>query len=220
MKCRQIFESYLRTVGKTSNTKLEFKESNTKKKSKTAAVVDSDAGDDLPLKQNGDVPKPKRTRKPPAKPVQSDNENDLPDDDIPEKKTATKKRKSLEPALVGKVKKTKLTPKATPPTKKNYMNTGTQTSEPRDTRSKVTKQVTFVTPNRTPKQSNGVDSVNSSGDIFDDSFEIQKVKPKRKLLAEREVTQTRVVKKKVTTAKKGKSWKDAPAVVNGRSPPQ
>lgn len=234
-KCRQLFETYLKSQGKTRTSKLDF--TPTKKgKNKRTIVADSDE-EEKPKKkspkQNGDAPKPKRGRKLARDPSpESDNENEEPDstsqDSIEEKvvKRRNDKRKSSEPTLLVKVKKTKLTPKATPPAKKNHANMATQTSVERPKRSP--RQVSFDSPiceiigDKKPfKASKDNESANSSGDIFEDSFVIEekKVKPKKRLLANEEVTVKRVIKKKVTTVKpKGKSWKDTPAVLNGQSP--
>ncbi|CAG4982121.1 unnamed protein product [Colias eurytheme] len=219
-KCRQLFEGYLKKEGKTKTSKLEFTASIKKKGNKLqSGDQESDEEQVVPKKrvpkQNGEI-KPKRTKK--AQKL-DDTENTEPDKNT----SITKKRKSLEPSYVVKVKKIKIAPKATPPVKKNHANIATQTSGNRSKRSP--RQVTFDSPicevigEKTLKNN----SVNSSGDIFDDSFTIEekKVRPKRRLLSDKEVTVKRVVKKKVTTVKpKGKSWKDSPAVVNGRSPPK
>lgn len=172
----------------------------------------------------------KRGRKPKAKkvsPEKENGENEKPDDST-EEKVVRKKRKSLEPALLVKVKKTKLAPKATPPAKKNHVNTATQTSGGR--RRQSPRQVSFDSPickiigeKKPLNMSKDNESVNSSGDIFDDSFTIEekRVKPKKRLLSDEEVVVKRVVKKKVTTVKpKARSYKDCPTIVNGRSPPK
>ncbi|XP_026322721.1 serine/threonine-protein kinase VRK1-like [Hyposmocoma kahamanoa] len=233
-KCRTLFENYLKTEGKTRNSKLEFKAG---KKGKVKASADTKVTEDTQdstvhskkMAQNG-VPKARRGRKPVLKdqPIDSDNcENETPENSIQE--TKGNKRKSSEPSLVIKIKKTKLTPKATPPVKKKYANTATQTSLEKIRRSP--RKVSFDSPiceiigeKKPPKRTKDTsqESVNSSGDIFEDSFVIEekKVKPKRKLLAAEEVTVKRVVKKKLTTKPKTKSWKDLPTVVNGRSPPK
>lgn len=234
-KCRTLFENYLKTEGKTRNSKLEFKagkKGKVKVSAGTKATEDTQDSTDGPSKkmaQNG-VPKARRGRKPVLKDqsINSDNcENETPENSI--QKTKGNKRKSSEPSLVVKIKKTKLTPKATPPVKKKYANTATQTSLEKIRRSP--RKVSFDSPiceiigeKKPPKRTKDTsqESVNSSGDIFEDSFVIEekKVKPKRKLLSAEEVTVKRVVKKKLTTKPKTKSWKDLPTVVNGRSPPK
>lgn len=221
-KCRQMFETYLKKEGKTKTSKLEFTPSKKKKSSKLdAGDQESDEEETVAPKkrapkQNGEL-KTKRTRKVPKA---DDTENTEPDTDNTNK---TKKRKSLEPSYVLKVKKTKIAPKATPPAKRNHANIATQTSGSRAKRSP--RQVTFDSPicEVIGEKALKTNSINSSGDMFDDSFTIEekKIKPKRKLLSDEEVTVKRVVRKKVTTVKpKAKSWKDSPAVVNGRSPPK
>lgn len=190
---------------------------------------ESDAEDNE--KQNGNAPKgTRRGRKPKTIIPESDDENDEPSDD--ETAVKNKKRKSAEPAALTRVKKIKVTPKATPPAKKNHANIATQTSieKRRSPRSathvdKVDKrQVSFDSPICEiigDKKASRNNSVNSSGDIFDDTFVIEekKVKPKKKLLSDEEFTVKRVVRKKTTVVKpqKGKSWKDCPTIVNGRS---
>lgn len=184
-------------------------------------------------KQNGETAKVVRKgRKPKTKEISpeiDDSENQEPEESVEENVAKkNKKRKSLEPALVVNVKKTKMAPKATPPAKKNHANIATQTSTGKRKRSP--RQVSFDSPiceiigdKRPLKISKDNESVNSSGDIFDDSFTIEekKVKPKKKLLSDEEVVVKRVVKKKVTTTKpKARSYKDIPTIVNGRSPPK
>ncbi|XP_053610909.1 serine/threonine-protein kinase VRK1-like [Plodia interpunctella] len=169
-------------------------------------------------KQNG-TSKVKRGRKPKiveSSPESENCENEEPDaeDSIDTKKPPRRnqKRRSTEPAVVVKVKKTKLTPKATPPAKKNHANIATQTSTDKKWRSP--RQVSFDSPiceiigeKKPLKNSKDNDSADSSVDIFEDSFEVEqkKVKPKRKLLSQQEVTMKKVIKKTVTSAKpKGK----------------
>lgn len=215
-KCRQIFEAYLKSVGKNRKSKLEFTMTTKEKENLNNA---DDSEDDV-SKENESVReekseiKNKRSRK--AK--MEDNEDKDGDDSTVVKNNRRNKRKSTEPAVVVKLKKTKLNPKGTPPAKKNHINTATQTSIEKD--KKNLRQVSFDSPICEVMGQNGKRSVNSSGDIFDDSFvlEDKKIKKKRKLLSSQETVVKRVVTKK-TTERKGKSWKDAPTVVNGRSPP-
>ena len=239
-KCRKLFEDYLKTEGVTKNSTLDFSPKNSKSprkakspsKARTNRVLaeDSDASDgedDEPLKvtkQNGEAPK-KRGRKPKVADVDTENK-------VPEKEKAIKKnvkRKSSEPAVLVKVKKTKLNPVATPPAKVNHTNTATQTSIEKlrySPRLNSSRHVSFDSPISEIVGENHKDSrsINSSGDIFDDSFTIKEVKvkkPRRKLLSNEEVVVKRVVRKKVTAVKKPtRSWKDSPTVVNGRSPPK
>ncbi|CAH2044295.1 unnamed protein product, partial [Iphiclides podalirius] len=234
VKCRQLFESYLKSEGKTKSSKLEFKNSVKKTRANNETIEDEIDGKDVERVEKKRT-KPKTTaRGRPKKVMKSDEvetencENKEPEEEERTKKTIRKttKRKSLEPSLVVRVKKTKLTPKMTPPAKTNHVNIATQTSAGRTKRSP--RQVSFDSPIseiigskkpfRTVKDN---ESANSSGDIFDDSFVIEekKVKPKKRLLSDEEVTVKRVVKKKVIV-KKAKSWKDSPAIVNGRSPPK
>ncbi|XP_050677183.1 serine/threonine-protein kinase VRK1 [Leptidea sinapis] len=222
-KCRQIFESYLKSQGKTRGAKLEFKVDKNQKQKQTDLVNQSDEVDDKSpdkkqlINQNGEV-KSKRTKK-----VNKghDTENMTPEKNG--RAIRSTKRKSLEPTKVVKVKKAKIAPKATPPVKLNHANIATQTSNQLTRRSP--RQVTFDSPICEvigDKKITSKTSGNSSGDIFDDSFieQEKKVKPKRKLLSNVETTVKRVVKRKVTVQGKGKSWKDTPSVVNGRSPPK
>ncbi|XP_049876347.1 nucleosomal histone kinase 1-like isoform X2 [Pectinophora gossypiella] len=229
-KCRSFFESYLKSEGKTRTSKLEFTPSKKKSKTKSNASLTEDA----PIQNaNGDAPKAKRGRKPAIVESSSDaDENQEPESPKVVKRKV--KRKSTEPSVVVKVKKTKMTPKATPPVKKNHVNTATQTSmeKPKNLK-RSPRQVSFDSPvaaiigdNKSLRTRKDI-SANSSGDIFEDSFEIQdkKIRPKKRLLSDEEVTVKRVVKKKVTTMKpkktaSTKSWKDLPTVVNGRSPPK
>lgn len=224
-KCRKIFEDYLKKQGVKSSTKLDF--SNSKKLSKTKANIseDVDVTDSETVKevQNGEVPK-KRSRKAKVTP-EVDTENRQPDTQKGTNKN--NKRKSSEPIVVVNVKKTRLRPSATPPAKKNHTNIATQTSIEklmrRSPRVQTSRHVSFDSPISEVVGDKNGDSINSSGDIFDDSFTIKevKVKPKRKLLSkkEEEITIERVVKKKVKSVKKPKSWKDSATIVNGRSPP-
>lgn len=226
-KCRKLFEDYLKTEGKTRNSTLEFSPSKVKSPSKgrkRVIAVDSDGSDEEEpvkvTKQNGDAPK-KRGRKP--KVTDADTENKAPE--VKEIKTKGK-RKSSEPAVLVKVKKTRLNPASTPPAKENHNNIATQTSIEKNKyspRLNTSRHVSFDSPiSEIVGDSSKNSGINSSGDIFDDSFTIEKVKvkPKRKLLSNEEVLVKRVVRKKVTSVKKGKSWKDLPTVVNGRSPPK
>ncbi|CAK1587311.1 unnamed protein product [Parnassius mnemosyne] len=238
VKCRQLFESYLKSEGKTKTSKLEFKNSTKRKaNNKRLSIADSEVVDG---EETDKVEEKKTTPKSSAKGVShakktvkaadeaTENcENEEPDEEKKVKKPRKKamKRKSLEPSLVIKVKKTRMTPKATPPAKKNHANIATQTSVEKLRRSP--RQVSFDSPISKiigSKSFNSIkdnESANSSGDIFDDSFTIEekKVKPKKRLLSDEEITVKKVVKKKVIV-KKGKSWKDSPTVVNGRSPPK
>ncbi|CAH0401060.1 unnamed protein product [Chilo suppressalis] len=237
-KCRTLFDSYLKSEGKTRTSKLVFSPGKKGKPIKPANLNDKDADSQDEIdgtkkrKVNGEAPKlVKRGRKPkvdvPAPEIEN-CENEEPD--IEEVKPVKKqtKRKSTEPAVVVKVKKTKLAPKATPPAKKNHTNIATQTSVERPKRSP--RQVSFDSPiceiigeKKRQKLSKDTESANSSGDIFEDSFTIEekKIKPKKRLLSDEEVTVKRIVKKKTTTVKpKGRSWKDSATIVNGRSPPK
>ncbi|XP_004927474.1 nucleosomal histone kinase 1 [Bombyx mori] len=197
-KCRQLFETYLKKEGKTKTSKLEF---TPKKKPKTRT---QDSEDDS-LKENKVTKRRGKLTK-----VTTDTVADGPEKITNIRQT---KRKSTEPALVVKVKKTRLAPKATPPTKKNHANIATQTSVEKA----KGRQVSFDSP--ISEVIGEKSSVNSSGDIFDDSFVIEerKVKRPRKVVTDEHVTIKKVVRKRVV--KKGRSWKDAPTVVNGRSPP-
>lgn len=239
-KCRQIFEAYLKSEGKTRNSKLDFTPAAKTKTAKAKVVIEANESDEETLqtkvdkrtkKENGLIAKPKRGR--PARALAEDSdpesencENATPNGIIaPAKKVAKKtkvrstKRKSIEPLLAAK--KAKLTPKATPPVKKNHANTATQTSAQKTRKSP--RQVSFESPvceiigeKKSPKASNG--GLNSSRDIFEDSMEI--AKPKRRLIADEVLTVKRVTKKKTTTVKaKTKSWKDAATIVNGRPTP-
>lgn len=249
-KCRQLFENYLKSEGKTRNSKLEFSPGKKGKQSKTAKIVAEDSDvDEVEEKEakgkgkkpNGVIAKAKRARKP--KVIESSPESDNCENEEPESEDGTEKeevkkkvrkpknnkRKSTEPSVVVKVKKTKLAPKATPPAKKNHANIATQTSIIIEKRKRSPRQVSFDSPvceiigNKKQNISKESDSINTSGDIFDDSFTIEekKVKKKRKLLSNQEIIVKRVVKKKVTTTQpKSKSWKDTPTIMNGRSPPK
>lgn len=234
-KCRQILESYLKSEGKTKASKLEFK--NTKKrKAKNDTTEDTDEVDgEIEEVEKKDTKKKKvvkkavsRTKKV-EKPVESETEDCENEEPVekPRAKKAVKrpvKRKSLEPSLVIKVKKTKMTPKATPPAKKNHTNIATQTSVERPKRSP--RQVSFDSPiceiigSKKPFSAAKDNKSDTSGDIFDDSFTLEgkKTKPKKRLCSDEEISVTRVVKK--MTMRRGRSWKDTPAVVNGRSPPK
>ncbi|KAL4705999.1 hypothetical protein ACJJTC_005685 [Scirpophaga incertulas] len=238
-KCRQLFETYLKSQGKTRGSKLDFSPSK-KLKSKTTAVdnvVESDnEADEVEgrvankKKLNGEAPKAKRSRKAKIQEASEVTENSENEEPSTKQKPVKRqrKRKSTEPAFVVNVKKTKLVPRATPPAKKNHANIATQTST--EKRKRSPRQVSFDSPiaeiigqKKPLKVFKHNESANSSGDIFDDSFTIEekKVKPKKRLLADEEILVKKVVKKKVTTAKpKGKSWKDSATIVNGRSPPK
>lgn len=252
VKCRHIFETYLKSVGKTRKSKLEFSAKKTLKKNNSdseevlAKVVspvkkvrarkakqpladdsDVDSVDSSVKKVNGgksDIPSKKlqsddsdsdykevtkensKVKKKQVK-VKAKVVNDSDEDTIVTSKKVTirNKRKSLEPVVVIKVKKAKLNPKATPPAKKNHANISTQTSVEKS--KKDPRQVSFDSPiSEVIGQNKSARSVNSSGDIFDDSFVIEekKVKKKRKLLSSEEVVVKRVVKKR-TMDKKGKT---------------
>lgn len=227
-KCRKMFEDYLKTQGVKRTSKLDFTtvKKVTNKTKVNKPVEDEEVSDEEPIKvqkQNGDVPK-KRGRK--AKVTsEADIENKVPESKKETKKKA--KRKSSEPAVLVNVKKTKINPVATPPAKDNHTNIATQTSVDRTRRSPridSSRHVSFDSPvSQVMDSRNNSQSINSSGDIFDDSFDIKevKVKPKRKLLSmkDEEYVVKRVVKKKVASVKKVKSWKDSATIVNGRSPP-
>lgn len=260
-KCQTLFLNYLKSEGKTRSSKIEFTPSKKAKmkpaldddddtdiidapkvkrgRKPKAKVLESDDDNEQPesdaetnRKPNGDAPKvtQRRGRKPKTIIPESDDENEEPSDD--DKPLKNKKRKSLEPAALTKVKKTKLTPKATPPAKKNHANIATQTSiekrrSPRNQDKGDRRQVSFDSPIceiiDDKKTSSNNSELNSSEDMFEDSFVIEekKVKPKRKLLSNEEFTVKKVVRKKTTVVKpqKGKSWKDCPTITNGRSPP-
>lgn len=225
-KCRTLFENYLKSEGKSRNGKLEFTKG---KKGKVKANIKStEDSEDEPVNKGtkGDAPRARRGRKPAIKDQDTDSDDNC-ENGI--KETSRNKRKSTEPPVV-KVKKTKLAPRATPPMKKNYANSATQTSKEKIRTSP--RKVTFDSPicenigeKKSPRKTkkSTEDSINSSGDIFEDSFVIEekRVKPRRKLLSDEEVSVKRVIKKKLTTVKsKAKSWKDLSTVVNGRSPPK
>ncbi|XP_061719089.1 serine/threonine-protein kinase VRK1-like [Cydia pomonella] len=225
-KCRQIFETYLKSQGVTRNTKLVFTATKKAKTSTKTMTVD-DESDEEPLKKS---PKKKtdkvvkrRNPKPKEPSPEENGENKEPEESDKKKKA---KRKSSEPSVLVKVKKPKLAPKATPPVKKNHINIATQTSIEKR---RSPRQVSFDSPisliigEKIPlKRSKENEPKNTSADMFEDSFEEKKPKRKDKiLLSDEEYTEKRVVKKKVTTVKpKGRSWKDAPTVMNGRSPPK
>lgn len=232
-KCRKLFEDFLKTEGKTKNSTLDFASNKSKspKKRVNKIVVedvvdgsDKESDEPVKVKQNGDVPK-KRGRKPKVNP-DLDTENKVPETEKEIKKKA--KRKSSEPAVLVKVKKTRLNPVVTPPAKTNHNNISTQTSLEKtrhSSRLNASRHVSFDSPisEIVGEKSKDSVSINSSGDIFDDSFTIKevKVKPKRKLLSSEEVIVKKVVRKKVAPAvKKGRSWKDTATIVNGRSPPK
>lgn len=232
-KCRKLFEDFLKNEGKTKNSTLDFASNKSKspKKRVNKIVVedvvdgsDKESDEPVKVKQNGDVPK-KRGRKPKVNP-DLDTENKVPETEKEIKKKA--KRKSSEPAVLVKVKKTRLNPVVTPPARTNHNNISTQTSLEKtrhSSRLNASRHVSFDSPisEIVGEKSKDSVSINSSGDIFDDSFTIKevKVKPKRKLLSTEEVIVKRVVRKKVAPAvKKGRSWKDSATIVNGRSPPK
>ncbi|KAJ0174419.1 hypothetical protein K1T71_009527 [Dendrolimus kikuchii] len=286
-KCRQIFETYLKSHGKNRKSKLEFSTKSTQKKRDIDNVNDSEnevSKENKIVKEKNNEVKKKRSRKPKIqedseetdedtesvdsqvekrnelttkrrhnkrdinnindsendvskenqivkeknsevkkkhsrKPkIQEDNkETDLVDSQV-EKGNRRSKRKSSEPAVVVKVKKTRLNPKRTPPAKKNHTNIATQTPVDRDI--KNLRQVSFDSPISEVMGQNGESSVNSSGDIFDDSFVVEdkKIKKKRKLLSCEETVVKRVVTKR-TTERKGRSRKDAPTLLNGQGTP-
>lgn len=227
-KCRQIFESYLKSEGVTRNSKIVFTPTKKRKLIKSDdkeenGAQDDDEEDDVPVekvlkkntKQNGQVKAPRRRNQP----VSEENcENEEPEDSI-EKLPPRKKRKSIEPTVVVKVKKTRMVPKSTPPPKKNFTNIATQTSTEKPKRSP--RQVSFDSPICEiigEKKEIKKPSPESSPDVFEDSFVIEekKVKPKRKLLSTQVVTVKRELRKKdsakVESAKK--------RVVTGHSPPE
>ncbi|XP_047521693.1 serine/threonine-protein kinase VRK1-like [Pieris napi] len=225
-KCRQLFESYLKTEGKTKSSKLEFASSKKRKATKKNNIVDDESDVKAPESDedgddNADECKPKRRTTKRNGVVKTRSRKKKDENTEPDKnKSLTLKRKSLEPSFVVKVKRTRMAPKATPPAKQNHTNISTQTSEEKS--KKNLRQVSFDSPICAVIGENKADS---SGDIFDDSFTIEnkkvKPKPKRRLLSDEEVTVTRVVRRKVTATKaKGRSWKDTAAVLNGRSPPK
>ncbi|XP_060804869.1 serine/threonine-protein kinase VRK1 [Amyelois transitella] len=165
-------------------------------------------------KQNVKVRRGRKPKIVESSPEIDNCENEEPDteDSIDTKKSPGRnnKRRSNEPAVVVRVKKAKLTPKATPPAKKNHANIATQTST--DKR-RSPRQVSFDSPiceiigEKKPFNAKDNGSADSSVDIFEDSFETEqkKVKPRRKLLSQQEVTVKKVVKKTVTSTKpKGK----------------
>ncbi|XP_075980563.1 serine/threonine-protein kinase VRK1-like [Anticarsia gemmatalis] len=226
-KCRKLFEDYLKAQGVKRTNKLDFAPpKKTASKTIDNSIEEDDASDEEPIKpqKNGDAPK-RRGRKPKVT-VEVDTENEEPE---PVKETKKKgKRKSSEPAVLVKVKKAKLNPTQTPPAKKNHTNIATQTSTEKPVRqsprNNTSRHVSFDSPiSEIVGNGKMSSSINSSGDIFDDSFTIKevKVKPKRKLLSmkDEEVTVKRVVKKKVAGVKKTRSWKDSATIVNGRAPP-
>lgn len=223
-KCRQIFESYLKSEGASKTSKIVFTPSKKRKvgkiedKHENAQDDDEDDDDDVPIekvlkkntKQNGHVKVTRRKKQPVS---EEDCENEEPEDSI-EKIPPRKKRKSTEPAVLVKVKKTRMVPKPTPPPKKNFTSIATQTSSEKPKRSP--RQVSFDSPICEiigEKKETKKASPMSSPDVFEDSFIIEekKVKPKRKLLSTQEVTVKRELRKKVVNAKPKK-------VVNGRSP--
>ncbi|XP_030022580.2 serine/threonine-protein kinase VRK1 [Manduca sexta] len=201
-KCREIFESYLKSEGKTRQSKIEFINS---KNTKPVKNTDKELEPKNSLKK---VVVRRRGRLAKAQSPESDNcENEQPADIAETVKT--KKRKSTEPHVNVTIKKTKMPPKATPPVKKNHKNTATQTSV-----EKPKRRVSFDLPE---KDKDSSQEVNSSVDIFDDSQEIEekKVKRRRRLLNTKIVTVNRVVRKKTTARNK---TSDTPATANGRSP--
>ncbi|XP_023948162.2 serine/threonine-protein kinase VRK1 [Bicyclus anynana] len=220
-----------KSTGKVLKKKNTTKENGdvkaTKRVRKTKAVVEENSENEEPELVKPDKRGKARKAEPVSQESSEDEENtNTAKANSPRKPIGrAKKRKSSEPSVVVKVKKTKMAPKATPPVKQNHVNIATQTSGQKCKRSP--RQVSFDSPISEvigEGSRNGRDkSANSSGDIFDDSFVIEekKVKPKRKLLSQQEVTVKRVVKKKVTSVKpKAKSWKDSSTIVNGRSPPK
>ncbi|XP_045488850.1 nucleosomal histone kinase 1 [Pieris rapae] len=221
-KCRQMFESYLKTEGKTKSSKLEFTSSKKQKaatKNDASDEIASEGKEDSDDTHDGCKPKRRTTKHNGIVKTRSRKKKD--ENTEPDKnKSIILKRKSLEPSFVVKVKRTRMAPKATPPAKQNHTNMATQTSEEKS--KKNLRQVSFDSPICAVIGDNKADS---SGDIFDDSFTIEnkkvKPKPKRRLLSDEEVTVKRVVRRKVTSAKaKGRSWRDTAAVLNGRSPPK
>lgn len=219
-KCRQFFETYLKSEGVTRNGKLDFAPVKKAKATKAKPVKEesSDDGSD-----NTDKPTPKkksphakRTRKVAKK---EDCENEEPSDTEPVKKVVTRrllKRVSTEPVIVTKVKKTRLS-RPTPPAKRNHTNTATQTSTEKVKQSPRT--VTFDSPiSEIIGQRKGKKDADSSGDIFEDSFVIEK-KTRKRLISDEEVTVEKIVKKRVVTTKPKKSWRNAATIVNGKAPP-
>ncbi|XP_068617542.1 nucleosomal histone kinase 1 [Battus philenor] len=227
VKCRQLFESYLKGEGRTKTSKLEFKESTKKRRDKNNTIDDEVDGEveDVKAKEKKVIRRVGRSKKI----VKSDEditdcENEEPVEVKKVKRNVRKavKRKSLEPSIVVKVKKTKLKPQATPPAKKNHNNIATQTSIEKPKRE--TRQVSFNSPiseiigTKPLRAAESNQSADTSADIFEDSFAEEK-KTKKRLISKEETSVTRVVKKKLTV-KKGRSWKDAPTITNGRSPPK
>ncbi|CAH0725459.1 unnamed protein product, partial [Brenthis ino] len=218
-KCRQIFESYLKSEGASKTSKIVLTPSKKRKVTKIEHVQDDDEDDDdVPIekvlkkntKQNSHVKVARRKKQLVS---EEDCENEEPEDSI-EKLPPRKKRKSTEPAVLVKVKKTRMVPKPTPPPKKNFTSIATQTSTEKPKRSP--RQVSFDSPICEiigEKKETKKTSPMSSPDVFEDSFVIEekKIKPKRKLLSTQEVTVKRELRKKVVNAKPKK-------VVNGRSP--
>ncbi|OWR43906.1 ballchen, partial [Danaus plexippus plexippus] len=220
-KCRQMFENYLKSEGVAKSKKMDFagnKKRKTKKIEDSSEHLDPDDNTEQVLKkntarQNGEVRAVRRGRKVQQVP-EEDGENKEPADSVVKQTSRAKKRNSIEPSVVVKLRKTRMAPKAK-----------TQTSVEKNKRSP--RQVSFDSPisevigEKNMKRKN--DSMNSSGDIFDDSFVIEekKARPRRKLISDEEVIVKRVVRKKVTSVThKTRSWRDSPAVMNGRSPPK
>lgn len=220
-KCRQMFENYLKSEGVAKSKKMDFagnKKRKTKKIEDSSEHLDADDNTEQVLKkntvrQNGEVRPVRRGRKVQQVP-EEDGENKEPADSVVKQTSRAKKRNSIEPSVVVKLRKTRMAPKAK-----------TQTSVDKNKRSP--RQVSFDSPisevigEKNLKRKS--DSMNSSGDIFDDSFIIEekKVRPRRKLISDEEVIVKRVVRKKVTSVThKTRSWRDSPAVMNGRSPPK
>ena len=227
-KCRQLLESYLKSEGITKSSKIVFTPTKKRKLAKTddkeenGDQAEDDDDDDVPVekilkkntKQNGQVKAPRRRNQP----VSEENcENEEPEESI-EKLRPRKKRKSIEPTVVVKVRKTKMVPKSTPPPKKNFTTIATQTSTEKPKRSP--RQVSFDSPICEiigEKKDLKKPTPESSPDVFEDSFEIEekKVKPKRKLLSTQEVTVKRELRKKDSVKVISPREKK---VVNGRSP--
>lgn len=235
-KCRQIFESYLKKQGKTVSSKLEF--SPTKKKVTKPSKHDINSDNEEIEEIVEETEKPSRKRKSPQskktsvqKPTKKrikieeessiddtneDYENEEPKANAAEKaikKIISEKKTPI--TVVSKIKKTRTSPRVTPPAKMNHANIATQTSIEKLKRNNP-RTVSFDSPIAEIIPDNDSlknDTVNSSGDIIEDSFNSteRKVKPKKKLISEKDETIERVVKKKVVAVKrKG-------AAVNGAS---
>lgn len=219
-KCRQIFEGYLKSEGVSKNAKLDFSAPKKSRAKKNVIIAESDNESEEDVEEEEEVEELPKKKKSPARRAKQNGEKTT--SEKTKRKKVVVKRKSLEPVSVAKTKKTKLIAK-TPPVKKNHVNTATQTSV--EKKNSSARSVSFDSPiaevigeKRNSKTSN---SANSSGDIFEDSFTEtgKKSRGRRKLMTvEKEVLQ-RVVRRKVTTTKSTASWKNSPAIVNGKAPP-